>query len=49
MTGSVEVPLVNRGTSNKKFLIDCMTNAMKAVVRINAGFRNMDILILKCK
>ena len=42
---SVEVPSVNRGTSNKKFLTTCMTKAMKAVIRINVGLRKMLILI----
>ena len=41
---SVEVTLVSRGTSDKRFLITCRTIAMKAVVRINGGLSQMAIL-----
>ena len=41
---SVEVTLVSSGTSDQRFLITCRTNAMKAVVRINAGLSHMAIL-----
>ena len=44
---SVEVTLVSSGTSNQRFImliITCITNAVKAEVKITVGVTNMAIL-----
>ena len=44
---SVEVPSVNRGTSNQRFLITCRTCIrITAVIMINVGWSNIVIIIL---